>query len=248
MLTKGSAIHTIDFVTHSIESPAAAVVFPQQIHKCKFSADAEGKVVLFDKTVFCSEILANELKEYNLDIHKRLNSISFNGKEKEFLSLLTIEQNIRELYAELNLIRKMQIKFMMKILLLKLIDQAPTYHSPSGADKDIQHYIHFRSLIDEYYATERKLNFYTTRLGVSAKKLTALCLLYSGISPSVLIHERLSLEIKKCFLYEDITLKEMAFRFGFSSQSALNKYIATKFSMTPSELKEHVLRLSAGKL
>ncbi|MEG0519326.1 MAG: helix-turn-helix transcriptional regulator [Bacteroidales bacterium] len=247
MLTKGSVIHTIDFVTHTIEAPAAAVVFPQQIHKCQFSANAEGRTVLFDKTVFCSEILANELKEYNLDIHKRLNAISFNEKQKEFQSLLSIEQNIRELYTELNPIRIMQIKFMMKILLLKLIDQAPTYHSPSGADKDIHYYSQFRSLIDTHYAHERKLEFYTARLGVTSKKLNALCQLYSGISPLGLIQERLSLEIKKCFLYEDITLKEMAFRFGFSSQSALNKYINTKFSMTPSDFKEYTLLLATGK-
>lgn len=247
ILTKGSAVHTIDFVTHEVEAPAAAVVFPQQIHKSQFSDDAEGKIVLFDQTVFCSEILANELKEYNLDIHKRLNSISFDVKEKEFAHLLSLVQDIRELYLDLNPIRKMQIKFMMKILLLKLLDEAPPFHSPTGADKDIQYYSLFRSLIDKHYATERKLEFYASQLGVSTKKLTALCLKYSGISPSLLIQDRLSLEIKKYFLYNNITLKEMAFKLGFSSQSALNKYIASKFGMTPSQLKEHVLRLSAGK-
>lgn len=247
ILTQGSVVHTIDFITHTIEAPATAVVFPQQIHKCEFSDNAEGKIVLFDKTVFCSEILANELKEYNLDIHKRLNFVSFEKKEKVFDHLLSIVQNIRELYIDLNPIRKMQIKFMMKILLLKLLDESPPFHSPTGADKDIQYYSLFRSLIDKHYATERKLDFYASQLGISTKKLTALCLQYSGISPSLLIQDRLSLEIKKYFLYDNITLKEIAFRLGFSSQSALNKYIATKFSMTPSELKEHVLRLSAGK-
>lgn len=247
LLEKGSFIHTVDFRVYTVEAPAAVVVFPQQIHQYLPSVDATGRIVLFDDTVFCSEILANELKEYNLDIHNRLNLISFRGKEKAFEHLLSVEESISELYAELNPIRKMQIKFMMKILLLKLLDEAPTFHSPTGADKDIQYYTHFRSLIDKHYATERKLDFYTAELGVSAKKLTTLCRLYSGLSPSVLIQERLSLEIKKSFLYENITLKEMAFKFGFSSQSALNKYIATKFSMTPSEFKEYVLRVAAGK-
>ena len=248
LLEKGSAVHTIDFETYEMKAPAASVIFPNQIHNLQLSEDAKGKCILFDETIFCSAVLANDLKEYNIDLHKKINNLAFTGSEDEFEKLIRINEAMQKLYVDMSPIKKMQIKFMVKIMLLKLIDFSPIESLSTTSDKDLQYYIRFRELVDKYYKTERKIAFYSNKIGISQKKLTLLCQQYSGNSPLLLIHERLTMEIKKQFALQDVTLKEIAFEFGFSSQAALNKYIDSKFNMTPSELKELITKKVNGKI
>lgn len=247
LLERGSAVHTIDFNTYHMEAPAASVIFPSQIHRLDFSDDAEGRYIFFDETIFCSAVLANELKEYNIDLHKKINNLEYKNAKQDFQELLDLNESMRKLYRDLTPIRKMQIKFMVKIMLLKLIDFSPVKKLAATSDKDLQFYIKFRELVDANFKTERKLAFYIDKLGISQKKLTSLCQFYNGTSPLIIIHEKLSLEIKKMFALQDVSLKEIAFEFGFSSQAALNKYIDAKFHMTPTELKELVLNKVNGK-
>ena len=247
LLEQGSATHTVDFETYHMEAPAAAVIFPSQIHRLDLSDDAKGRYIFFDETIFCSAVLANDLKEYNIDLHKKINNLAFKGAESIFNEILEIDDSMRDLYTDMSAIKKMQIKFMVKIILLKLIDFSPVEALPNSSDKDLQYYIHFRELVDANFKTERKLAFYSDKLGISQKKLTTLCQHYSGTSPLPLIHEKLTLEIKKQFALKDVTLKEIAYDFGFSSQAALNKFIDSKFQMTPSELKELVTNKVNGK-
>ena len=247
LLEKGSATHTIDFETYHLEAPAAFVIFPNQIHRLDFSDEADGRYIFFDETIFCSAVLTNDLKEYNIDLHKKINNLSFKGAEDIFHEMLEIDDSMRELYKEMTPIKKLQIKFMVKIILLKLIDFSPVNKQATQSNKNLQYYIRFRELVDANFKTERKLGFYSDKLGISQKKLTAVCQQFSGTSPLPLIHEKLTLEIKKQFALKNITLKEIAYDFGFSSQAALNKFIDAKFQMTPSELKELVTNKVIGK-
>ena len=247
LLKKGTATHTIDFDTYHMEAPAASVIFPNQIHRLDLSDDAEGQYVFFDETIFCSAVLANDLKEYNIDLHKKINNLPFKGAEPIFNEIQEIVRSMHNLYEDMTPLKKLQIKFMVKIVLLKLIDFSPVENMPVSNDKDLQYYIRFRELVDIHYKTERKLAFYSDLLGISQKKLTSLCRHYSGTSPLPLIHEKLTLELKKQFALKDVTLKEIAYEFGFSSQAALNKYIYTKFQITPSELKELITNKVNGK-
>ena len=102
-------------------------------------------------------------------------------------------------------------------------------------------YIEFRKLVDKEFQTNRKVDSYCQKLNISAKKLNLICHEFTDKTALEVIHDRLSNEIKKILIFEDVSLKEIAFRLNFDSQPALNKYIASKFDCTPSELKDKVL-------
>jgi AraC family transcriptional activator of pobA len=241
ILEEGSGSHTIDFEKKELTAPCISVVFPQQIHNLKLSDDAKGFVVMFDETIFCSEVLSNELREYNVDLYRKINYVNFTNKKQERIDILSILAHIQSLIVAMNAPKKMQIKFLIKIILIKIVDSAE-HASISGAkDRYLQTYIHFRELVDREFYTNRTVEYYCDKLNISPKKLNSLCKQYSGATALSLIHDRLSMEIKKIFTFEDISLKEIAFTLGFNSQSALNKYIFTKFECTPSELKGKIL-------
>ena len=246
LLNKGKAKHWIDFEHKEVEAPYISVIFPNQMHKLELSEEAEAQVIMFDETVFCSAILSNELKDYNIDLQNRLNHVTV-VPSTEWSHILGLYQDILDLFGRINMVRKMQIKFMIKIILLKIIDFAPNDVSIGHVDADIQVYQKFREAVNKEFATQRKVLYYADLLGVSTKKLNAICNKYTGASPLDIIHEKLSLELKKSFVEEGLTLKDIAFRFGFSSQSALNKFIEKRFGCTPQAWRAELEKNMMGK-
>ena len=247
LLEKGTASHIIDFDQYEMPTHSVSVLFPHQVHNIELSPDAKATVILFDSLVFCSEILRNDLKDYNIDLQKRINFVSMEHNPQFFAELMELVENIRAAYPDMNPVRKMIIKLRIKIILLKIIDSLPDETEKIISENETVLYSRFREQVDANYREQRKVQYYAENLGVSAKKLSAICQHYSGLSPLEIIHDKLSLELKKAIALEELSFKEIAYNFGFSSQSALNKYIGLKFNMTPLEFKEDVQRRILGK-
>ena len=247
LIRKGNVKHWIDFEMCESQAPYISVVFPNQIHKLELSPEAEGDILMFDETVFCSSILSNELKEYNIDLQNRLNHIT-EIPAAEWNNIATLLDNIRQLWKDINLIRKMQIKFLIKIILLKVIDFAPVTSSMGNIDADLQIYQQFREAVNEEFTTQRKVHYYADKLSISTKKLTSVCYKYTGHSPLEIIHEKLSIELKKTIVEDGLLLKEIAFQYGFSSQSALNKFIEKHFGCSPQVWRAELERNMLGKM
>ena len=247
LLHKGKVRHWIDFESQEAQAPYISVIFPNQVHSLQVSDDTELDIIMFDDTVFCSAILSNELKDYNIDLQNRLNHI-INPPTVEWNEILKIFQSIQLLLDNMNMVKKMQVKFMIKIILLKIIDIAPQRKNIGNIDADIQVYQQFREQVDLLYASERKVHKYASNLGISTKKLTNICFKYTGHSPLEIIHEKLAMELKKSFVGEWLLLKEIAFRYGFSSQSALNKFIERHFGCSPLHLKKELEKNMNGKI
>ncbi len=241
IINKGQGRVMVDFEEYELNSPAICFIFPQQICSFSFHTAVEGEVVMFDHTIFCSEILATELKEYNVDLHKRVNVINFQPSElPQFAEILSIKEHIKRIEEPYNNIRKIEIKFLTKIIILKTIDSTSSEGFKGVKDKELELFMEFRRIVDSDFRHERKVQSYCDRLGVSAKRLNTLCKRYGSDTALGLIHERLSLEIKKMLIYEELPLKEIAYSLGFDSQSALNKYIGLKYGCTPTELKKRI--------
>lgn len=247
LLKKGTIKHWIDFQERESEGYYASVIFPNQVHRMSFSPDAEADIIMFDDTVFCSAILSNELKEYNIDLQSRLNNVS-NIPEAEWKQIRAIYDSIMVLWPDVNLVRKNEIKLMIKIILLKIINVAPQSYPVENLEPDIQIYRKFVERVNKEFATQKKVIHYAGELGVSTKKLTRVCFKYAGHSPLEIIHDKLSIELKKAFVEEGLLIKEIAFNFGFSSQSALNKFIERRYGVSPQVWRAELEKNMLGRL
>ena len=246
ILKKGSVKHFIDFEWRDAKAPFISVVFPNQIHMMELSEDAETDIIMFDQSIFCSALLANELKEYNIDLQKRLNYVN-EIPESEWQEILSILKHMKGLASDITMIKKMEIKFLIKIILLKTIDMAPMVYPIGNIDKDLQVYQTFREALSKHFVAQKKVQDYAEDLGVTTKKLALVCNKYTGHTPLELIHERLGMELKRTILEDGLLLKEIAFRLGFSSQSALNKFIERQFGYSPQKWKEYLETSLLGK-
>lgn len=235
ILEKGTAINNIEFDTYEMGERSISVLFPKQFHQITFSSDAQGYIIMFNDELFCSAVLKKELSAYNISLQQRLNYINPSAEDYKSINLVFLQ--IKELYDNISIAKKEQIKFFIKILLLQLIELG-TDREPSRVEtEEANIYIKFRDLIEEQFRTCRTVQGYATKLGVTTKKLNLICNQYIGENALMVIHERTLLEIKRMLIFFDYSIKEIAFDLGFDSPSALNKFIASKLDCTPSELK-----------
>ncbi|BEG98021.1 AraC family transcriptional regulator [Bacteroides sedimenti] len=235
ILEEGEAEQRIEFDAYQLKAPCVSVLFPKQFHQLSLSPDSKGTVIMFDDALFCSAVLKKELSAYTVDLQKRLNYIPFDSTS--FEEVRTIVERMWLHYENLTILKKEQIKFYIKILLLTLVDASQTRTPSRKESEEADVYLRFRELVEEQFKHNRTVAIYAEQLNVTPKRLTAMCQRYTGEAALDVIHERILLEIKRMLVFYDYSNKEIAYELGFDSPSALNKFIAAKMHCSPSELK-----------
>lgn len=240
LIKQGRMLVSIMDREYEITSGKVCVIYPGQIRSLDYlSEDIKGKVLLFEEVLFCSDILKNELRSYNVGLSEKLNCVHISDEEYNINN--RILESIEQLYTHISLIKKEQARFYIKILLLGLIECAhrdPLDGSKGLAENEL--YARFTTLLEYHYKTERSVAFYAKKLSVSSKKLNIITKKISGYTAISTIHRHILDEIKRLLLLSEYSHKEIAFELGFSSPSALNKFVKSKLQETPSALQKHL--------
>jgi len=232
----------IEEKVHHLKTGKISIIFPDQIHSfSNQSEDLTGKIILFEEVLFCSDILKNELSAYNVNLSSNLNCTALPAEELE--QSTTLVKNIQNIYNNPSLVKKEQARFYIKIFLLGLIESVHGQH-PVLHQKTNQHlYIDFKKLLNEQFKKERTVQYYAENLNVTGKKLNEITKKHCGETAINAIHNRILIEIKRQLLFSDLSHKEIAFDLGFSSPSALNKFVKAKLKETPTELQNELAQI-----
>lgn len=244
IIETGSIQVHIEEKIHLMKAGKISIIFPDQVQfLSEPSADLSGKVILFEEVLFCSDILKNELSAYNVNLSVNLNSILLS--KEEFENGLRLASEIQEIYTNPSLIKKEQGRFFIKIFLLGLIEsvhgQHPLLYQETETDKPI--YVQFKKLLNEHYKKERTVAYYADQLAITTKKLNAITKKHCKETAIHAIHNRILTEIKRQLLFSDLSHKEIAFDLGFSSPSALNKFVQSKLQETPTEPQQALAQI-----
>ena len=74
VIESGTLSLHIESKIHPLKAGKISVVFPEQVHFISdLSHDLQGKIILFEEILFCSDILKNELSTYNVNLSTQLN-------------------------------------------------------------------------------------------------------------------------------------------------------------------------------
>jgi AraC family transcriptional activator of pobA len=219
-----------------------SIVFPEQISFItKVSSDISGKIILFEEILFCSDILKNELLSYNVDLATHLNCVFLSPSEFEQSKKLAVD--IENVYLDPSLVRKEQARFYIKIFLLGLIELVHGQHPVLQHESDKTLYIRFKKMLNERYKNERTVQYYASKLAITTKKLNNITKKHCDETAINAIHNRILQEIKRLLLFSDLSHKQISLELGFSSPSALNKFVKTKLKETPTELQEELAQI-----
>jgi len=88
-------------------------------------------------------------------------------------------------------------------------------------------------LLDEHFKTQKSLEFYSETLGISLRRLNAICLHHFRKTLFELIHERRFNESLKLLKHTALSVKEISYYLGFSDPPYFVRYFKKQTGRTP---------------
>lgn len=113
----------------------------------------------------------------------------------------------------------------------------PFEASQSLADSSTRLTDRFVQLVEEHFRTERFLDFYADKLGVSSKHLSKVVKKQTGATAVNWIEKYVILEAKVLLKSTNLTVQQIADNLNFPSQSFFGKYFKKLTGMTPREFR-----------
>lgn len=95
----------------------------------------------------------------------------------------------------------------------------------------------FLDLLREHCSTERSVEFYAQKMGITPKYLSLILKKKSGRNASKLIDEAVVYEAKRLLKYSGLSINEIATKLNFASQSFFGKYFKQRVGVSPSRYK-----------
>lgn len=235
LFNKGGGTHEIDFNTFPILSQSVHFVFPNQVHKVTRELDTFGFVILISKEFMDRidyKLYVDLFSVYYLDPVVELNTERFN-KISGLLDNLTDEFTNDELNS------KSVIKNYLSILFnFFLREKENQTGSESLKSNEFTLFINFLILIENHYETHNPVQFYSSKLQTTERNLNQICKKYRTKTASVLIKERMVLEIKKLLVNSSSSIKEIVYSLNFNDPANFNKFFKSALGVSPSQFRE----------
>ncbi|MBQ8047866.1 MAG: bifunctional hydroxymethylpyrimidine kinase/phosphomethylpyrimidine kinase [Prevotella sp.] len=99
-------------------------------------------------------------------------------------------------------------------------------------------YNEFLDAVSEGYRKNSDVAYYADRLNVSSRYLAQVTRRISSKAPKTIIDEKLTESICRDLANTDLTVQEIAYAHGFSSQAHLSKFFKKQTKQTPSEYRK----------
>lgn len=198
----------------------------------------EGKLIVFHK-----DLLTLETKEFSLSVYKLF------GQSGEFSTLFIDHKNIATLRTMLFLLEDenqsnpenlLLLKAILKAFLIKLMNSAQQeLISPSINEKRVYHFL---LLLEDYYTSEKNVDFYATKLNLSAKRLNQILKHATGKTINQILQERTLTEAKHLLFKGNKSIREIAYTLGFQDASYFSRFFKKQTNVSPEEFRKETIR------
>lgn len=154
--------------------------------------------------------------------------------ESEMASLQTMLKLYSDIHAE-QLNYNGLLMHLSNLLLLRFAEilRSGYMSDNSKVSHSVEIYREFRKLLVGNYLKEHYIQFYASRLNVSATYLSRIVRKISGRTVNEHITHMLMTEARRLLDCTDLTVKQIAYRLGFSDQAAFGKFFRNQFGVAP---------------
>ena len=190
---------------------------------------------------FKREYLEEDDKEFALDV---FNLFNIHGQSTHFRIANEVADSLRHIQIlmekEYNNTKGtyLILKSLLKVFLLNLIRMNQNYflHQDINQKRVYQ----FIMLMDEYYTTERKASFYSSKMGISEKRINQILKEKMHKTITQLLHDRLILEVDRMLMAGNMTIKEIAFCLNFDDPAYFSRFYKKQTGQTPEDFKKQI--------
>lgn len=228
VLLEGWSVHEIDGQDVSIASPCVLLIAQGKIHRIRLDEEARGWVIRFGNE-FLPAASASLFSQF-------MDSSSVSLEREELRRSVT---GIVELLAGSADCSNSDVRrHLLAAFLALLLDESrrvAEVHSVGSDDYVLFH--RFLRKLDQNFVRRKDVDFYASDLGVTPKKLGALCKSMFGKTTSKIIEERAVIEAKRLLVYGTEDVRQIALAVGFPDHSYFSRLFRKATGATPSDYR-----------
>ena len=219
----------IDFNKYEIKDKTLFIVVPGQVHLLNRKESEGGLIIQFTQEFLNTQITTasiDALFALKTNPVSHLSNADYETLKKSFFYLLSLE-NSKEAYKAEKL--KHYFAFTM-FQILGTIERTTTVTKKNSIT------LNYLLLAERRFINDRKISNYALQLNIAVSKLNYVIKKDLGKTPSEIIQELLSIEIKRLILLEEMSHKEISFHLNFDSASSYNRFVKTHMGCNPTEV------------
>lgn len=235
----GEAELTIDLEKHHIVPNTNIMLLPGTILSLR-SASKDFKVHYFAYSGDMIKLACLRLDPAFMHFLKETPCYT-HTKPEAIRSILGLIGATAAIYADReNLFRESIAQNLLQVFFLDTYDKVQRYFSKDqleGNKRKGQLFKKFIQLVHAHCTTQRDVAFYAEQLCISTRYLSAITREMGDTSAKEIIDEFLTLEIKVALQSTNLSLKEIADRYGFPDHSFFGRYFKKHAGMAPKEYR-----------
>ena len=230
----------IEAQTYQIPVPAVVVIPVAMVHEIRFLPGTDGHVI----TAACSYAKAMTQGDARYGEALAHPAVYPLGEDPANCGALkeSFEWMRRE-YVWTAPGRRMAIKAQFQRILVALMRLRAEAGGvdPQRGDRDYDLLCRYRELLEAHFKSEKALEFYASKLGVSIQRLNLACKARADKTASQLLHERVVIEAKRCLIYMTMTVAEVGYDLGFEDPAYFSRFFSQRVGVPPGAYRETCL-------
>ena len=243
-MTGGEGTHFIDFNAYPIEAGTVYFISPGQVHYWNISVPLEGEIIGFSEEFLLlapSDYMV--LREFSF-FHtiEDTPALRLNSEECELVEPLI--QSIAAEYQENKFRSESVLRAYLHILLVamqRIYTSHERTHKALASVGAIPTLVrHFKQLVARQFLTERSVQAYADKLGVTISHLNNTVKAVTGQTPGQLIRQEVVLESKRLFTHTDLTSAEVGYRLSFHDPSYFSRFFKRETAMSTMQYRKSI--------
>lgn len=236
-MKKGFTSVTIDFNTFSFQPNSIYFITPGRKVVLKYKSEPDGWILNFSREYFTDQIRENLIIR-DIDIFE-----SFGEVPKIILSpkigdrIHTIAEMIDELVGSPIPNRESAIGSMLKTLLIYCDSNCNIRITDENNNGQVQIVSEFKERVAKNLTKTHKVSDYARMMSISPQYLNQVVKSVLGVTAKSLIQEQLTIKARRELKFSNDSIKEIAFRLGFSDPFYFSSYFKKEMGCSPSEYR-----------
>ena len=234
-LESGAGMIELDHYRIELDQSKAIVFKPNCISSIQLSYTSKGKLLCFHEDFFSLRYNNNILGQFSFLKADRIPYFRLSAMQRDKWTQLC--QLIHQEYLKTDPNRSTVLRSYLNIILFewdRLFSQLVQGNSKNQVNDKI---IRFQKLVEEHYVEKKLPSAYAEMLHISPNHLTRLCKEEIGLTPGEVIRRRILLEAKRMLHYTSLSVKEIAEKLGFESNSYFVTFFKKDLGMTPEQFR-----------
>ncbi|MEM1123642.1 MAG: helix-turn-helix transcriptional regulator [Bacteroidota bacterium] len=213
-ITGGNGFHSIDTKSFPLTENCLYLLAPGIVHTCHASQDLTGFVLHFSPAFLLPS--PTPLTNANFQL---LQANKFDGQQ-----ITEVCQKILQEFKQAQKGKFQMIQLLLTMLLIHKDRFLSQQENTLSKNNQTNIYQQFQTLVNQHFATEKRLAYYAKALNISVAHLKDCVKRITGNSATTIIRNRLLLEAKRQLIYSQLSISEIAYQLGFNDANYFFKY------------------------